>query len=102
MGGIAHTGAAVLLGPRNAVPSALCSAPCLWQSCDRLDVSLNVPAVQPGRILGDLTSRVLLSVIYLAVLPLFVVAARLLDPPKPGWKRRAAMAATLEAARRQF
>ena len=55
-----------------------------------------------GRIVGDLTSRLLLGVVYLLVLPLFVVAARIFDPPKSGWKRRATLPATLEAARRQF
>ena len=55
-----------------------------------------------GRILGDLTSRVLLGVVYLLVLPLFALAARAFDPPRAGWKRRALPPATLEAARRQF
>ena len=55
-----------------------------------------------GRILGDLTGRLLLGAIYLVVLPVFVLLARVLDPAKAGWKRKPALAATLEAARRQF
>ncbi|MBL8951945.1 MAG: ferritin-like domain-containing protein [Myxococcaceae bacterium] len=55
-----------------------------------------------GRALGDLTSRALLSVIYLVALPLFVLLSRALDAPARGWQRRPGLPADLDAARRLF
>ncbi len=55
-----------------------------------------------GRTLGDLTSRVLLGVIYLAVLPLFALLSRAADAPARGWQKRAGLGADLDAARRLF
>jgi len=55
-----------------------------------------------GRILGDVTSRLTLGTMYLVVLPIFVLLARVFDPPTPGWKRRPSPPSTLAAARRQF
>ncbi len=55
-----------------------------------------------GRILGDVTSRLLLGALYVLVLPVFALLSRWLDPAKPGWKRRPTLPATIEAARRQF
>ena len=55
-----------------------------------------------GHIWGDLLTRLLLSVVYFAVLPVFTIVARLSDPAKPGWKKRPALEATLEAAQRQY
>ena len=55
-----------------------------------------------GRTLGDLTSRVLLSVIYLAVLPVFALLSRVADAPKRGWQKRPGLEADLDAARRLF
>lgn len=55
-----------------------------------------------GRILGDAINRVLLSIIYLTVLPLFVLVSRFADPPRPGWKARATSGDPNTLARRQY
>jgi len=55
-----------------------------------------------GRVLGDLTSRVLLGALYLVVLPLFVLLARAADRPARGWQKRRGLEANLDAARRLF
>jgi hypothetical protein len=57
--------------------------------------------LRAGRILGDLLSRICLSIIYLVVLPPFVALARWRDPESRGWKTRA-LPSSIEAARRQF
>ncbi len=38
-----------------------------------------------GRIFGELMSRLMLGLLYLVVLPLFAVVARVVEPPRTGW-----------------
>jgi rubrerythrin len=57
--------------------------------------------LRAGRILGDLMSRLCLSIIYLVVLPPFVLLSRWRDPARAGWTRRE-LPSSVEAARRQF
>jgi rubrerythrin len=58
--------------------------------------------LRAGRIFGDLMSRALLGLLYLVVLPLFVLVSRALDPARAGWKRRALPPSSIDAARRQY
>jgi rubrerythrin len=55
-----------------------------------------------GRLLGDLLTRGLLSLIYLAVLPVFVVLQRWLEPERPGWKEPRTQLRSFDDARRQY
>lgn len=55
-----------------------------------------------GRVWGELLTRLLLSLVYLVVLPGFALISRFADPETTGWKKRKALGADLEAARRQF
>ena len=57
--------------------------------------------LRAGRMLGDLLSRVCMSVIYLLVLPPFVILSRWRDPARRGWKART-LPTSIAAARRQF
>ena len=54
-----------------------------------------------GRIFGDVAGRVVLGLLYLVVLPWFVLVARVADPPRTGWRTRRRSDA-LDAARRQY
>jgi rubrerythrin len=54
-----------------------------------------------GRLLGDVLARVMLTLVYLVVLPLFVVVQRLAEPARAGWKRPKGRA-SLDSARRQY
>ena len=58
--------------------------------------------MRSGRVLGDLISRVLLSLIYLVVLPLFVLIQRRSEPTRAGWKMPRRVPRPRDAARRQF
>lgn len=57
--------------------------------------------LRAGRMLGDLLSRVCMSVIYLVVLPPFVILSRWRDPAPRGWNARA-LSSSMASARRQF
>lgn len=57
--------------------------------------------LRAGRMLGDLLSRVCMSLVYLLVLPPFVVLSRWRDPVRRGWKVRT-LPSSIAAARRQF
>jgi rubrerythrin len=55
-----------------------------------------------GRVLGDLMSRAILSVVYLVAFPIFVLIQRIVEPERPGWKVPARnRSASLAEARRQ-
>jgi rubrerythrin len=55
-----------------------------------------------GRRIGDLLAKTLLTLIYLVVLPLFVVVQRIADPARPGWRRSRRLSESLAAAKRQY
>jgi rubrerythrin len=57
--------------------------------------------LRAGRILGDVLSRVCMSIIYLLVLPPFVILSRWRDPAQRGWRARK-LPTSIAAARRQF
>jgi rubrerythrin len=57
--------------------------------------------LRAGRLLGDVLSRICMSVIYLLVLPPFVLLSRWRDPELRGWKTRK-LPSSIAAARRQF
>jgi rubrerythrin len=54
-----------------------------------------------GRVIGDLLSRLVLSLVYLVALPLFVVIQRVAEPERAGWKRPRRKSLSLDRARRQ-
>jgi hypothetical protein len=52
-------------------------------------------------VLGDALARLLLTLVYLVVLPLFVVLQRIAEPARAGWKQPKRRA-SLDSARRQY
>jgi rubrerythrin len=55
-----------------------------------------------GRVIGDALARLLLGVVYFALLPVLALAQRRADPDRPGWKLRQGDPSSIEAARRQY
>jgi hypothetical protein len=58
--------------------------------------------LRAGRILGDAISRICMSLVYLLVLPPFVLLSRWRDPARRGWKAKRELPTSIDAARRQF
>jgi rubrerythrin len=55
-----------------------------------------------GRIFGDLMTRGMLALLYLVILPLFVLIARVREPARSGWAKAPRRRHTLDSARRQY